>query len=60
MQYEIKVVAPQHLLHDAAQLAIKNIKTPHNAEFGSKVGDNWFFVRGIKAGVSVRHVSKLP
>ena len=60
MNRTIKIVAPVELLLKASLLGIKNIKTPYQAEFGTKDGDDWFLIRGTKSGVSVTHKKSRP
>ncbi len=55
MHRTMKIEAPPELLLKASLLGIKNIKTPYQAQFGTKDGDDWFFIRGTKSGVSVTH-----
>ena len=56
----MKIVAPVELLLKATMLGIKNIKTPREAVFGTKVGDDWFLIRGTKSGVSVTYKKSRP
>ena len=59
-QRRVIITAPTELLAVASELAIKHINSPTWAEFIAQSGKHHFLIRGIKAGVSIKHLAPNP
>lgn len=57
----LKITAPEELLLIAAEIGRKNINMPRGYSAGHQTSDkHWFYIRGIKDGVSVQYVPERP